>query len=345
MPEAITLAVAQRLEIKLSPDQERQMVKQITNNTRAYQLHMNGIFFRRKNGVENIRKAIEYQEQAIKLDPDFSRAYVELSINYGNLVDIRAISPADGLPKARAAAEKALALDDSLADAYYNIARIRKYDFEWTKAETAFKRSIELNPNLAAAHTIYAEFLSQLGRFEEALREIRLSQELDPLRTGLVGNEGSIYYFARQYDEALIKKQIHVSAAPENPFASLWLGDVYVQKGDYENALTSYRTSLSLEETTSALIHVGRLYALTGKRGEAIAILDKLKTSEKYVSPAELAILYAALGDKEQAFNSLEKAYNERDVHLISLKVEPAYDLLRGDARFAQMLKRLNLPE
>ncbi len=345
LPEEIAQAVSQKLQLELTGVQERQMAKQITQSPQAYQSYMNGVFFRRKNGAENIRKAIEYQNQAIALDQNFTLAYIELSINFANLVDIGALSPKDGLPLARAAAEKALALDETLADAYYNIARIRKYEFEWTKAEIAFKRAIEINPNLAAAHTIYAEYLSQLGRFDEALREIKLSQDLDPLRTGLVGNEGSILYYARRYDEAIVKKQIHANSAPENPFAHLGLADVYVQKGQYAEAILSYQTSIKLEETTSGLIYLGRAYALSGKRDEAIGILDKLKTTEKYVSPTEMAIIYAALGDREKAFALLEKAYTERDFQLTSLKVEPAFDPLREDPRFADLLRRLGFPQ
>lgn len=180
VPEEIAHDVSEKLQLKLSGAQQRQMAKQITDNPQAYRFHLNGVFFRRKNGADNIRKAIEYQNQAVAVDPNFARAYVELSINYGNLVDIGAISPQEGVPPARAAAEKAAALDETLADAYYNIGRIRKYEFEWTSAEQNFKRAIELNPNLAAAHTLYAEYLSQTGRFDEALREIKRAQELDP---------------------------------------------------------------------------------------------------------------------------------------------------------------------
>ena len=345
VPEEIVRDVAEKLQLNLSGAQQRQMAKHITDNPQAYQFHLNGVFFRRKNGVENIRKAIEYQKQAIALDPNFTRAYVELSINYGNLVDIGAISPKEGVPPARAATEKALALDETLADAYYNIGRIRKYEYEWTKAETAFKRAIELNPNLAAAHTLYAEFLSQTGRFDEALREIKSAQELDPLRTGLVGNEGSIFYYARQYDEAIVKKRIHAESAAENPLAHLGLANAYAAKGQYAEAFLSYQTSIKLEETTSALIHLGRLYALTGRRDEAAAMLDKLNTSEKYVSPTELAILYAALGDKEKAFASLEKAYTERDFQLTDIKVEPGYDPLRDDSRFQDLLRRVGFSQ
>ena len=321
------------------------MAKQITDNPQAYQAYMNGVFFRRKNGAENIRKAIEYQNQAVALDPNFARAYIELSINYGNLIDIGALSPQEGLPSARATAEKALALDDTLADAYYNIARIRKYEFEWTSAESAFKRAIELNPNLAAAHTIYAEFLSQTGRFDEALLEVRQAQKLDPLRTGLTGNEGIILYQARRYDEAVPKLQFDASSSPDDAVTHFNLANSYAANGQYTEAINAYQTSIKLEETTSALIYLGRVYALSGKRNEAIVILDKLKTTEKYVSPTELAILYAALGDKEKAFASLEKAFTERDFQLASLKVEPGYDPLRDDPRFQDLMRRIGFPQ
>ncbi|MDQ3042724.1 MAG: tetratricopeptide repeat protein, partial [Acidobacteriota bacterium] len=343
--EEIAHAVSEKLQLNLSGAQERQMAKQITDNPQAYQSYMNGVFFRRKNGAENIRKAIEYQKQAIALDPSFVRAYTELAINFTILVEIAALSPKEGMPQARAAAEKALALDETLAEAHYTLARVRDFEFDPTGAESAFKRAIELNPNLAGAHTLYAEYLSRSGRFDEALREVKLAQELDPLRTGLIGNEGLILYHARRYDEAIAKKQIHAHLAAENPFAHLELANAYVQKGQYAEAILAYQTSIKLEETTSALIYFGRVYALSGKRNEATAVLDKLKTTEKYVSPTELAILYAALGDKEKAFASLEKAFTERDFQLASLKVEPGYDPLRDDPRFQDLMRRIGFPQ
>jgi tetratricopeptide (TPR) repeat protein len=237
-------------------------------------------------------------------------------------------------------------LDVTLAEAHDALAGVRYFEFEWAGAESAAKRAIELNPNLAGAHALYADYLSRSGRFDEALREIRLAQELDPLRTGLISNEAIILYHARRYDEAiLLKKQIHAQSAPENPFFHLELANVYVQKGQYAEAVLSYQTSLKLEETTSALIYLGRAYALSGRRHEAVAMLDQLNRTEKYVSPTELAILYAALGDKEQAFASLEKAFTERDFQLTSLKVEPGYDPLRADPRFQDLMRRVGLPQ
>lgn len=345
VPEEIAQAISDKLQLKLSGAQERQMAKQITNNPHAYQLYMNGVFFRRKNGAENIRKAIAYQNQAIALDPNFARAYTELSINFTVLVEIVALSPKEGMPPARSAAEKALALDEMLAEAHYTLARVRDFEFERTGAESAFKRAIELNPNLAGARTLYAEYLSRSGRFDEALREVKQAQELDPLRTGLIGNEGLIFHHARRYDEAIAKKQIHAQLAADNPFAHLELANAYVQNGQYAEAILSYQSSIKLEETTSALIYLGRVYALSGKRSEATAILDKLETTDKYVSPTELAILYAALGDKETAIASLEKAIAERDFQLTFLKVEPGFDPLRDDPRFQDLLRKVGLSE
>jgi serine/threonine protein kinase/Flp pilus assembly protein TadD len=345
VPQEIAQAVAEKLQLKLSDAQEQQIAKRSTQSPQAYQLYMNGVFYRRKNGAENIRRAIEYQNQAIALDRSFALAYTELSIDFAALVEILALSPKEGMPQARSAAEQALALDDTLAEGYDALAGVRYFEFEWAGAESASKRAIELNPNLAGAHALYAEYLSRLGRFDEALREVRLAQKLDPLRTGLISNEGTIFYYARRYQEAIaLKKPINAQSAEENPFAHLELAKVYVQTGQYAEAILSYQTSIKLEETTTALIHLGRAYALSGRRNEAIAILDRLKTTEKYVSPAELAILYGALGDKEKAFASLEKAFTERDFQLTSLKVEPGYDPLRADPRFQDLMDRVGLP-
>jgi len=346
VPQEIVQAVSKKLQLKLSEAQERQIAKRTTQSTQAYQLYMNGVFYRRKNGGENLRKAIEYQNQAIALDQNFALAYTELSIDFAALVEILALSPKEGMPQARSAAEQALALDETLAEAHDALAGVRYFEFEWAGAESESKRAIELNPNLAGAHTLYAEYLSRLGRFDEALREIRLAQKLDPLRLGLISTEGTIFYYARRYEEAIaLKKPIHPQSAEENPFALLELANAYVQTGQYAEAILAYQTSIKLEETTSALIHLGRAYALSGRRNEAIAIVDKLETTDKYVSPAELAILYGALGDKEKAFTALEQAFTERDFQLTALKVEPGYDPLRADPRFQDLMGRVGLPQ
>ncbi|MGD9562071.1 MAG: protein kinase [Pyrinomonadaceae bacterium] len=345
LPAQITQAMLEKLELMHSREQAQQIGRQPTNNAQAYQLYLNGVFYRRKNGPDNLRKAIDYQNQAITLDADFALAYCELANSYSSLTAIGAISPAEGLPQMRAAAEKALSLDENLADAHVNIARIRQYEFQWAQAETSYRRAIELNPNLASAHTLYADYMTKVGRFDEALRQIKQAQELDPLRTGLVGIESSLLYQARRFDEAFALAQIDVPQAADNPFSHLNLAVILTAKGQFPEAILAYQESIRVEETSVAQIYLGRAYALAGQRGDAEAVLSKLERSETYVSPAQFAVLYAALGETEKAFASLEKAFTEGDFQLEALKVNPGFDPLRGDPRFDEMLKRVNLFE
>ncbi len=344
--EDIVRTVSEKLLLKLTGAQQRQIAKQATGNSQAYQLYLNGVFYRRRNGADNLKKAIEYQNQAIALDPNFAMAYAELASCYGTLVEISAINPAEGKPKARAAAEKAAALDNTLPQAHQALGYIENQDLNWTAAEQNFKRAIELDPNFAGAHTLYADFLSQLGRTDEALAEIRKAQELDPLRVGLIGNEGNILYYARRYDEAISKMQDGLKPEPENAPARVYLGRAYTANGQYAKAIREFQIADKTDnETTNALIYSGQAYALSGKRGEASEILNQLKTTKKYVSPAALAIFYAALDDKESAFKSLEQAYAERDPQLQFLKVEPGYDSLREDPRFQEWLRKVGFPQ
>ena len=344
--EDIVRTVSEKLLLKLSGAQQQQISKQATSNSQAYQFYLNGVFYRRRNGADNLKKAIEYQNQAIVLDPNFAMAYAELASCYGTLVEISAINPAEGKPKARAAAEKAAALDNTLPQAHQALGYIENQDLNWTAAEQNFKRAIELDPNFAGAHTLYADFLSQLGRTDEALAEIRKAQELDPLRVGLIGNEGNILYYARRYDEAISKMQDGLKPEPENAPARVYLGRAYTANGQYAKAIREFQIADKTDnETTNALIYSGQAYALSGKRGEASEILNQVKTTKKYVSPATLAILYAALGDKESVFKSLEQAYAERDPQLQFLKVEPGYDSLREDPRFQEWLRKVGFPQ
>ena len=174
----IVRTVSEKLLLKLTGTQERQIAKQATGNSQAYQLYLNGVFYRRRNGADNLKKAIEYQNQAIALDPDFAMAYAETALNYSVLVEIGAINPIDGKPKARAAAEKAAALDNTLPEVYFALGYVENQELNWTEAEQSFKRAIELNPNFSGAHTLYAAYLSQLGRTDEALAEIRGYEKL-----------------------------------------------------------------------------------------------------------------------------------------------------------------------
>ena len=345
VPEEVAQAVAERLQLKLSGVQERQIAKRVTNSPQAYQVYLNGVFYRRKNGADNLKKAIEYQNQAIALDANFAMAYAEIATDYGTLVEISAINPAEGRPKARAAAEKAVALDNTLPQAHQALGYIENQDLNWTAAEQHYKRAIELDPNFAGAHTLYADYLTQLERTDEALAEIKRAQELDPLRVGLIGNEGIILYYARRYNEAISKMQNGLNPEPENAPARVYLGRAFTAAGQYATAIHEFQIAdNTASDSTSALIYLGQADALSGKRGEALEILNQLKTTKHYVSPAALTILYAALDDKEFSFKSLAQAYATRDPQLQFLKVEPGYDSLREDPRFQEWLRKVGLP-
>lgn len=348
--QEIAQVVLQKLQIKPSSAEAQNLNSPITNNAQAYQLYLNGVFYRRKNGLENVTKAVEYQKQAIALDPNFALAYAELGYNYYIFVGVGAVNSQTGLPPAHQAIEKALSLNDSLAEAHDINARLKTAEFDWINAETESRRAIELNPNLASAHTYYSELLTVTGRFEEALTEIRTARSLDPLRINLVNYEAEIFFRARRYDDALKTWESGAPEAVNETFALILRGRVAAAKNRYPEALELVRQSLNKNETTKGLIHLGRLYAITGERDSALTILKRLKELEslkkepdKYVSPTDLAILYESLGMRELAFESLERAFTERDLMLPLINIEPEYDALRDDPRFAELLRRINL--
>ena len=347
--EEIAQIILQKLQIKPTNTETQNFNSPITTNAQAYQLYLNGVFYRRKNGPENVRKAIEYQNQAIALDPNFALAYAELGYNYSNLVDGGVLEAQIGLPPARQAIEKALSLNDSLAEAHDINARLQTTNYDWTNAEKEIRRAIELNPNLASAHTFYSELLSKLGRFDEALSEIRRARELDPLRINLVNYEAATLFRAHRYDEAQATFDGGLPEAVNETFALIDRARLAAIKKRNKEAIILLQQSLEKDETTKALIHLGRIYALTGERGQALAVLDRLKQietekdSDKHVSPAEIAILYIALGNREQAFQSLEQANTERDLLLPLINIEPEYDDLRSDPRFSELLRRINI--
>ena len=343
--EEIAQKVLQKLQLKLSGVEERRVAAPITDNQQAYQLFLNGVFYRRKNGPENVKKAVEYQNQAVALDPEFALAYAELGLSYYTLASTNSVAPQTAIPLARQAIEKALTLNETLAEAHSINASIKESEFDWTGAEIEHRRAIELNPNLAVAHTSYAEFLAVMGRFDEAVHEIRRAQELDPLRINLVNNEGEILLRARRYDDALATLDRAVPEAANETFALIYRARANAAKNRFEEAFAALRTSLADHKTANGLIHLGRTFALTGKPEESLRILEQVKALDGYVSPAETAILYAALGMREQAFAALEQAFATRDLPVVLLKTQSEYDSLRDDPRFDDLLRRMNLTQ
>ncbi len=342
--EEISRTISEKLRLRLTGAQEQQLTRHATQSPQAYQLYLNGLFYRRKGGFENVRKALDYHNQAVTLDPNFALAWAGIANAYFNFAGNSLFDPKDALAKAKAAAQKALELDETLAEAHVELASIKQDEWDWAGAERGHKRAVELNPNLAEAHHRYARYLSTMGRHTEALAEVKRAQELDPLRVSLRVREGIVLFLARRYDEALEKLQNAIELEPDSGDAHNFLGLTYEAKGMYEQAIDEYRKAISIErEMTNAQIFLGSALAMSGERSEARAILDKLKSTKEYVSPTELASLYVGLGDKEGAIASLERAYAAHDLQMQYLKVIPHFDSLRSDPRFAGIIKRVGL--
>jgi eukaryotic-like serine/threonine-protein kinase len=345
--QEIAQTIAEKLRLKLTGEQKQQLAKRPTENPEAYQLYLNGQFYFRKNGFENVRKALDYFNQSVALDPKFALAWIGIADVYRWFSGYSMLDSQEANAKARTAVSRALELDESLADAHRALAGIKLDEWDWGGAEREYKRAIELDPNRTNAHNYYSYYLSiVMGQHAEALAEIKLAQELDPLRINLRVGEGTILLHARRYDEAIAKLQEAIRLEPDNIDAHFYLGFSYAMKGRYAEAIAEYQKTMSLNKENSAgLCYLGYALAMSGKRGEALAVLNKLKTTKEYVSPAELAVLYIGLGDKEGALAELEKAYSAHDLQMQNLKAETHYDSLRSDPRFADLLRRVALPQ
>lgn len=343
--EEIARAISEKLRLRLSGADEQQLSKRATTNAQAYQLYLNGIFHRRKGGFENARKAIDYYNQAVALDPNFALAFTGVADAYRYLAANSVLDPKEAYPKANAAIQKALALDAALPEAHVALGMIKFDEWDWAGADREFKRALELNSNLAEAHFRYSQYLSPMGRHTEAEAEVKRAQELDPLRIPLRGQEGVNLYFAQHYDLAIQRLQDLLKIEPDQSVSRVYLGYTYAAKGMYPQAIAEYQEVIRIDgEVTSVLCYLGYALAMSGKRSEAQAILDKLKSTKEYVSPAELAVLYVGLGDKEGAIAALERAYAAHDLQMQLLKVDAHYDSLRADPRFQDLVRRVGLP-
>jgi tetratricopeptide (TPR) repeat protein len=344
--EEIAREIAGKLRLRLSGEQEQRVTRRYTDNVEAYQLYLKGRFYWNKRTEDSVRKGIEFFQQAIDKDPNFALAYVGLADSYSLLSVPDALTGAlptrEALPKARAAAERALGIDNSLAEAQAALAQVKFIDSDWAGAEEGFRHSIELNPNYANAHFWYALDLSSLGRHDEALREIRRALELDPLSLPINANVCYVLYSARRYDEALEQCRKALDMDPTFALAHKRLGSVYEQKGMYGEAIAEFRQAITYSnQHPTAMAALAHAYAVSGDRGEAQKVLGELTqlSGRRYVSAYDVAVVYSGLGEKEQAFRWLERAVGQRDF-IVWLKLDPRLEPLRSDSRFDALLRR-----
>jgi len=341
----IAKEITTALRVRLSGEDEKRISKRFTADPEAYQDYLKGRYWRSKLNEEGLRKGIEYLQQAIAKDPTYSLAYAGLADCYSSLGGLGFVPASETFPRAKEAAEKALALDDTLAEAHTSLAIIKTfYEWDWSGAESEFQRAIALNPSYADAHQFYGLALSDMGRFEEAIAEEKRGLELDPLSLIANFDMGEALYYGRQYDKAIEQLQKTLDLDPNYVPAHYFIGDAYLQKSMYKEGIASFGKALAISpDNTQALSMLGYGYAVAGKKAEAQKVLDELEeiSKRRYVPAARLARIFVGLGEKDKAFESLEKAYQERTN--FSVKANPVYDPLHSDPRFADLVRRMNL--
>ena len=341
----ISREIADSLRLRLNADQQRQLAGRSIVKPAAYEMLLKGRFYWNKGANEDRKKAIDYYQQAISIDPTYALAYAELANAYSILGNDGVIDPQEAIHRAEDAGVKALELDADLSEAHNALAYNKQLAWDWTEAEREYKRAIELNPNYADAHASYSTFLSLFGRREQAIAEAKRAKELDPISIRINIGVFITLFMARQYDQALdIIRQMRELDA-NHPLTHVYSGYTYAALGRYAEAIAAYKEGIRPGIVdTSLRLYLGYAYGKAGQREEAQAILSELQKTKQYVSPAELAILYVGLGENDHAFQSLEKAYDAHDVQLQYLNADPHFDSLRSDPRFADLVRRMRFP-
>jgi tetratricopeptide (TPR) repeat protein len=308
-------------------------------------LYLKGQFFWNKRTPEGLRQAVDYFQQAVIKDPNYARAYAGLANSYALMGGYSGEPQAEFIPKARGAALRALELDENLGEAHAALALIaQNYDWDWETADKEYRRAIELNPNYATAHHWYAEHLAFLGRFDEALRESESARELDPLSLIIATDNGEILYLSRQYDRAIEKLRAVLEVDPNFLHAHI-VEYVYVQKGMFSDAQVDLEKLRRVDASPWSLAQSAYVLGRFGHQAEAERAVDKLEQLNRrhQIDPAPILIAYVGMGNKEKAFTWLEKAYSQHSNVLATLKVDPAFDPLRNDPRFNDLLRRVGL--
>jgi eukaryotic-like serine/threonine-protein kinase len=344
--EGISREITDNLRLRLTGEEKKRLKKRYTDNTEAYRLYLMGRYYWNKRTEEGLKKGIEHFKLAIETDPGYALAYSGLADCYTMMCWHTVVAAKDVFPKARVAALRALEIDEHMAEAHASMGAVSETIWDWKSAEKKYKRALELNANYATAHQWYAEYLAHMGRFEEALREMKQAQELDPLSSIINTELGWIHYAAREYDRAIEQYQSVIDLDPDFALAHWRLGEAYKQKGLYTLAIRELEEATRLSGYNSrTLARLGHAYAIAGKKHEALLVLHELNAvaRQHYVSPYEIAIIYAGLGERELVFEWLERAFEDRSSWLTFLKVEPSFDNFRSDPRYTDLVKRVGL--
>jgi TolB-like protein/DNA-binding winged helix-turn-helix (wHTH) protein/Tfp pilus assembly protein PilF len=348
LQDDVAMAVAEEIQLRLTPHQQTDLTRNRTVNPDAYEAYLKGRYFWNKRSQDGFRKAIEYYNQAIAKDPNYAQAYAGLADAYVLLGSYGFMPQKEAMPKAKAAAQKALAIDDQLAEAYTSLGLIsEQWDWNWREEEKDYKRAIELNPNYSVAHHWYGDtYLVLVGRIDDAIAELRKAHELDPLSSVVATDLAKRLADAHRYDEAVALFQKTLDVDPDFMPARHYLAQAYEQMGRYPDAIAEVKKAKSWETEVYMLGQLGHIYALQGRRQEALEIADELqrRSAQRYTDPVYLPKIYAVLGENDAALGWLEKAYEERSVGMLLLRHDPDYDRLRSDPRFQRLIRLVGLP-
>jgi serine/threonine protein kinase/tetratricopeptide (TPR) repeat protein len=347
--EEISQEISDKLRVRLTGEDKKRLVKRHTENAEAYGLYLKGRYQWNKQTLDGMETGINFFKQAIDKDPRYGLAYAGLADAYALLADYNVLAAKEVMPSAKTAAMKALEIDATIPEAHASLGWAKlTLDWDWAGAEKEFQRSLELNPNYATAHQWYADYLTVMGRPDEAQASMKRAQQLEPVSLPISVAMASIFYYTHQNDQAIDQCRRAIVMDPQFVGGHVVLGRANEQKGAYAEAIAELKQALQLSEGgSSELAALGHVYAQSGDRAEAEKILKELNTrsAQTYVQPIWIAVIQAALGNKEEAFSWLRKAVGDRSVWLIYLRVDPIFDSLRTDARFADLTRQVGLPK
>jgi serine/threonine-protein kinase len=346
--EQISQEISDKLRVRLSGEDKKRLNKRPTENVEAYALYLKGRYQWNKQTLDGMETGIQFFQQAIQKDPRYAVAYTGLADAYALLADYNVLAAKEVMPRAKTAAMKALEINDTISEAHASLGWAKlTLDWDWPGAERELHRSLELNPNYATAHQWYAQYLTTMGRGEEARAKMKRALELEPASLPISVAMAATQYYARQYDQAIEQCRRAVLMDPQFIGAHVFLARAFEQKGSYAEAIAELKQALQLSQGGSnELAALGQAYAQSGDRAEAEKILKELtqRSTRTYVQPMWIAAIYAALGNKDEATQWLRQAVGDRSVWLIYLKVDPFFDSLRSDLRFTDLERQAGLP-
>ena len=346
LQDEVAQAIVDEIQLKLTPQEHARFARNDVIDPAAHEDYLRGLFHLNLHNGPDERKAIEFFQAAIKKDPAYAAAYAALADSYRALIFNSNAAPGDVLPQSKAAAKRAIEIDSQLAEAHTSLAtNLADYDWDWAGGEREFQTALRLNPNSSITHLSYAHFLRQEGKIEEAIREARRGVALDPVSPQGTFLLGQSLYEARRYDEAISQLRKALDLEPRFWPAHLYLGKTLAEQGQYQEAVEELRKAGDF--TAEPYATIGYVYGRMGRAADASKVIADLQEQSKqgYVAPTDFAKVYLGLGDKEQAFAWLEKGYQQHDFWLTFLKGDPMFDSLRSDPRFQNLVRRIGLPQ